>query len=149
MYRSNHNPGTGGTIPHSDSGGHYCNHSSCVPSPGPEKAQRETWAICKRIEVLKAELSSRCRGLYLADDYATEQTVFQSFNSQLSDVLEADIEVTESHRERALSNLERANLVPRAINGAAERTADDKGAEEQTPIRGSEIRELRRRVVSQ
>ncbi len=86
-------------------------------SLSPEKAQRDNWDTWKKIESLKMDLASRCRGLFLASNYAEEQTVFQNFNKHLTDLISSDISVTPQHKQMAEIHCQAANIVPlRSIN---------------------------------
>ena len=116
-------------------------------SLSPEKAQRENWDNWKKIESLKMDLASRCRGLFLASNYAEEQTVFQNYNKHLTDLISSDISVTSQHKQIAERNYQAANIVPmRSINHEAQ-VHTEEPPEEQSTTERADITEFSRRVV--
>ncbi len=116
-------------------------------SLSPEKAQRENWDTWKKIEYLKTDLASRCRGLYLASNYAEEQIVFQNYNKHLTDLISSDISVTPQHKQMAEKNCQAANILPlRSINHEAGSHIEEP-PEEQSTTEDSDITVFSRRVV--
>lgn len=114
----------------------------------PEKAQRENWDTWKKIEALKADLASRCRGLFLAERYDEEQTVFQNFNKHLNELILADISVSRAHKKQAEKNLAAASIEPiRSVSGTrvAER---EEPVEEQESTLDAGITEMSRRGIA-
>ena len=113
----------------------------------PEKAQRENWDTWKKIESLKMDLASRCRGLFLASNYAEEQTVFQNFNKHLTDLISSDISVTKQHKQIAEKNCQAANIVPILSINHDTQTHAEEPPEEQSTTEGADITVMSRRVV--
>ncbi|MCP4452878.1 MAG: hypothetical protein GY809_15560 [Planctomycetes bacterium] len=116
-------------------------------SLSPEKAQRENWDTWKKIESLKMDLASRCRGLFLASNYAKEQTVFQNFKTHLTDLISSDISVTVQHKQLAETHCQAANIEPqRSITHDTQAHAEEP-TEEQSATQDSNVTSITRRVV--
>ena len=113
----------------------------------PEKAQQENRDTWKKIESLKTDLASRCRGLFLASNYAEEQTVFQNYNKHLTDLISSDISVTTQHKKMAERNCHAANIVPISSINHETQTQEEETPEEQSTTEGADITKFSRRVV--
>ena len=113
----------------------------------PEKVQRDTWDIWKKMELLKSDISSRCRGLRLAKSYAEEQMAFKQFNNDLHNLCSSDIGITQKHKDAAQKNLQNCELSPPPAPPTPQIvTHDDEGMdEEQGAIDLSNVKAVGRR----
>lgn len=105
----------------------------------PEKSQRESWEIWKKIESLKTDVSSRSRGLRNATSYKEEQFAFQKFQTTLFDLVSSDIDITDKHKELAQKNLGVVNMEPIDSTGAGDVDEEEEGMDENSPTDISDV----------